>query len=201
MVCADVPLKLTVLGVVDVTLRVPAVMVNTPAMPSMEFADNCREVPFKVTLKRLAVPLRVLTPVKVAVPAVAVKEPPTSSEALTTEKETAVEIVPEMTSVPKLMVPAPEIVLDVPDMVTVPPVPVKLPPMDRLPVSRTLLVLLIVPEIVRLSSVMLAPVMLLVVPLIVSVPPARCVKVPGPVVVRSPETVMALLAAAVILVA
>lgn len=92
-VCAPLPLKLTVLGVVLVTLSVPAVTVYAPAIPSVALVESWKELPFKVTLKRLAVPLSEEAPVKVAVPAVAVKLPLTSM-ANAMEKLTAVVTVP-----------------------------------------------------------------------------------------------------------
>src|SRR4051812_28582800 len=67
--CEPVPLKLTVLGNVVVTFNVPAVMVNTFAIPNSDEEVNCKEVPFKVALYRLAVPDSKEVPVNVAVPA------------------------------------------------------------------------------------------------------------------------------------
>lgn len=182
------------------TFKVPAVTVKVLAMPSTALVDNCRDVPFKVTLKRLAVPLSVLVPAKVAVPAVAEKDPLTSSVVLT-EKGTAVVTVPGMISEPNAIVPAPEMVLLAPCIVMVPPVPVSVPLTTRLPVSITLLVVLILPETVRLSSVILAPVMVFVAPVMVTVPPGACVNAPGPVVAKLPAIVIEAVAGAEILVA
>ena len=91
--CVPAPLKQTVLGIAVVTFSVPAVTVKTFEIPRMELVDNKSEVAFSVTLYRLTVPLRVAAPVKVAVPAVAVRLPLTSS-ALDTEKLELVLIVP-----------------------------------------------------------------------------------------------------------
>ena len=80
IVCAPVPLKFTVFGVEEVTFNAPLVMLNVFAIPNTELAANCKDVPFTVELKRLAVPLREDVPVKVAVPAVAVNVPPTIND-------------------------------------------------------------------------------------------------------------------------
>lgn len=93
MVCAPLPLKRTVLGMAAVTFNVPAVMVKVLAMPRTELVDNIKVVAFNTTLKRLAVPFSVADPVKVAVPADALKLPLTSS-APDTEKLDAVVTVP-----------------------------------------------------------------------------------------------------------
>ena len=93
--CAPLALKSTVLGVVDVTLNVPAVMVNTPAIPRYEPEPSCSDVPFNVTLNRFAVPANVEVPVNVVVPEVDVSEPEIEIfDAI--EKSRATEIVPEI---------------------------------------------------------------------------------------------------------
>ena len=69
------PLKFTVLGTDEVTFKIPAVIVSVPAIPKVEFAESPSDVPLMVVLKRLAVPLKLDVPVKVAVPAVADKVP------------------------------------------------------------------------------------------------------------------------------
>ena len=74
------PLKFTVFGPEVVASRVPLVMVRAPAMPSTEPVDSCSEAPLTVTLLRLAVPFNEEEPVKVAVPAEAVKLPWTFRE-------------------------------------------------------------------------------------------------------------------------
>ena len=63
------------MGTDEVTFKIPAVIVSVPAIPKVELADNCNDVPLRVVLKRLAVPLKVEVPVKVAVPADADKLP------------------------------------------------------------------------------------------------------------------------------
>lgn len=147
-------------------------MVYVPAMPSMALVDSCNEVPFNVTLNRLAVPFSVLVPVKVAVPAEALKVPLTlRDEAI--EKLAVVVVLPVSDSPLKLMVPAPEMVLDVPLIVTWPPLAVMLPLTDRLPVILKLVLLLMEPETVRLSNTIPEPVMVFVLPDKVVVPPVE----------------------------
>lgn len=46
-----------------------------PAIPITELVESCNEVPLSVTLNKFAVPFKILVPVKVAVPAEAVKLP------------------------------------------------------------------------------------------------------------------------------
>lgn len=160
--------------------------------------DNCSEVPLSVILNRLAVPFKLLVPVNVAVPADAVKVPLTSREA-PMEKAAAVVTVPVTDNALMEIVPAPEIVLEDPLRVIVPPVDVKLPLTDKLPVKVKLVAVLTVPEMVRLSKVKPVPVIVFVVPVMVTVPPAAWVNDPGPVVDKLPPIEMALAAAAVIL--
>ena len=74
------PLKFTELDVLAVTFKLPAVIVNTLAIPKTAFVDKLSVVPLIVTLYKLAVPFKLEEPVKVAVPAVAVKLPLTSNE-------------------------------------------------------------------------------------------------------------------------
>lgn len=148
----------------------PAVIVRELAIPSIELADNCREVPLMVVLKRLAVPLNVAVPVNVAVPAVADKLPLT--ERLDEIVKLAVDaIVPVTESIPKLIVPAPEIVFEVPLMVIAPELVVKLPLTDKFPVMTNASVVLTVPLIVRLSGEIPVPLMVLPVPVMKTVPP------------------------------
>lgn len=185
MFWAPLPLKFTVLGAEELTSRIPEVMVRALAIPNVELADNCKEVPLMVVLKRLAVPLKVAAPVNVAVPAVADKLPLT--ERLEEIVKLAVEVmVPAIESMPKLMVPAPEIVFEVPLMVVAPVVVVKLPLTDKLPVITTASVVLTVPLIVRLSGEIPVPLMVLPVPVIRTVPPESWLKDPEPIVVRFP---------------
>ena len=91
--CATVPLKFTVLDVFEVTFRLPAVIVKVLAIPNTELADKVSDVPLMVTLYRLAMPFKFDVPVKVAVPAVAVKLPLTSNE-LAMEKDAVADNVP-----------------------------------------------------------------------------------------------------------
>ena len=74
------PLKITVLGVLELTFSEPVVMVKVLAIPKTELADKTKDTPLMVTLNRLAVPFSVEVPVKVADPAVAEKLPLTSSD-------------------------------------------------------------------------------------------------------------------------
>lgn len=84
-----VPLNTTVFGLFELTSSEPALTVSAPAMPSTELDDRISEVPLIVTLKRLAVPLSVEEPVKVAVPAVAESVPLTSNDCPTVKPELA----------------------------------------------------------------------------------------------------------------
>ena len=111
--CAPALLKLTVFGIVDVTFKLPAVMVNVLATPKTALADNCRAVPLIITLKRLALPLKVDDEVNVALPAEADRLPFTVRVA-ETEKSVLVVIEPVTRMELKLLVPAPEIVFDAP---------------------------------------------------------------------------------------
>ena len=86
-------MKQTVFGIACVTFNVPAVIAKVFAIPKMELVDNNSDVAFKVTLYKLAVPFREAEPVKVAVPAAAIKLPLTSN-ANDTEKLEEVVIVP-----------------------------------------------------------------------------------------------------------
>ena len=141
--CAPAPLKLTVFGVEVVTSNVPAVSVSKFPTPSTAFADSCKEVPFKVVLKRLAVPLREEVPLNVAVPAVALKLPVT--ERLDEiEKSDADVREPATTNLLKFLLPVPEIVFDEPLIVTS-AVPVSKPLTDKFPVISIGEPMLIVP--------------------------------------------------------
>src|SRR6476660_4182256 len=99
--CAPALLKFTVLGTEEVTSKVPAVIVSKLPIPNTALVDNCNEVPLRVVLKRLAVPLRDEVPVKVAVPAEADKLPFTV-RAEDIEKLTPVVTVPVTDSTPKV---------------------------------------------------------------------------------------------------
>ena len=188
MFWAPVPLKFTVLGKDEVTSSEPAVTVITLAIPKVELVDNCSDVPLIVTLKRSAVPLRVDVPVKVAVPAVAEKLPPTES-ADAIEKLTLVVIEPTTDSAAKLMVPAPEMVFEVPLIVIVPVLAAKLPVTDRFPVRFRDRAVLAEPVTVRLSNEIPEPLIVVPAPVIDSVPPEAWLNEPDPVVARLPVNV------------
>ena len=170
IVCAPVPLKFTVLGAEEVVLNVPAVTVKELAIPKLELAESCSEVPFSVTLKRLAAPLRVEVEAKVAVPAEAEKLPLTLRPDVIV-KFTSVVTDPVMARIPKLFVPAPDIVLDAPLIVSVPALAVSVPDTDKFPVSVNEVVVLTDPLTVRLSSDIPEPLMVVPLPVIVNVPP------------------------------
>ena len=183
--CAPVPLKFTVLGAPVITFSVPDVMVNTPAIPSVEWADNCNDVPLTVVLKRLAVPLKVEVPVNVAVPAEADRLPLTvSADAM--EKFASVVTEPVSDNTAKLLVPEPTINFEAPLMVMVPALALKLPLTDKLPVTIKDVAVLTEPLMVKLSSETPEPLMVLLAPVINSVPPAAWVSEPEPVVARLP---------------
>ena len=93
--------------------------------------------------------------------------------------------------------PAPEIVFDDPLMITLPALVVMLPLTDKFPVMVMLLLVVIVPETVRLSKLNPVPVIVLVVPDKVKAPPDEWVKAPLPVLDRFPETVILVVDAAV----
>lgn len=195
--CVPVPLKLTVLGILEVTFNEPAVMVNTFAIPNMAFADKISDVPFMVTLYKLAVPFNVDVPVKVAVPAVADKVPLISKELLI--KKLAVdETVPVICKALNEIVPAPLIVFELPLMVMLSLLPANDPLTARLPVINKDEVVVTEPVTEKLSNVILVPLIVLLLPVIVNVPPGVCVNAPGPVVEKLPLTLTALEAAAVI---
>ena len=167
---APVPLKFTLLGVEEVTFKVPAVIVITLAIPKVELADNCSDVPLIVVLKRLAVPLKVEVPVKVAVPADADRVPPTvRPDAM--EKLESVVMEPVRDSAAKFFVPAPEIVFEAPLIVMVPALALKLPLTDKLPERFKDVAVLTEPLTVRLSSEIPEPLMVLLEPVIDNVPP------------------------------
>ena len=165
------------LGVLEVTFNVPAVTVYVLAMPNIALPASWREVPLSVTLYKLAVPLNEEAPVKVTVPAEAVKLPPTF-KLVETAKLMAVEIVPLTDNVPNKIVPAPEIVFEVPLIATEPLEAVSVPLADRFPVTVIELDVEIVPLMVKLSKINALPLMVFDVPFIVKVPPADCVKFP-----------------------
>jgi len=184
MLCGLLPLKFTVFEAA-LTFSVPAVRVSAPAMPKVAFADNCNDVPLIITLKRLGDPLSVLLPVKVAAPPDAVK-PPLTTKPDAIVKLTAVVTVPLTESTLKVLVPAPDMVFEVPLMVMVPPLAIKLPLTDRLPVTVIDEVDVTDPVMVKLSSEIATPAMVVFAPVIDNVPPDACVKDPAPVVARFP---------------
>ena len=167
---APVPLKFTVLGADEVTFKVPAVIVITLAIPKVALADNCSDVPLIVVLKRLAVPLKVEVPVKVAVPADADRLP-LIVRADAMEKLALVVTAPVTDSTAKLSVPAPEIVFATPLMVIVPAVALKLPLTDKLPDRFKDVAVLTEPLMVRFSSEIPEPLMVVPEPVINNVPP------------------------------
>jgi hypothetical protein len=154
------------------------------AIPIIELADNCNDVPLIVTLKRLGAPLSVAVPVKVAVPADADKLPLTTRPD-DMEKLASVVMEPVAESVAKIIVPAPDIVFEVPLMVTA-PLLVKLPLTDKLPVSTKGVALLTEPFTVRLSREIPEPLIVFVVPDIIKLPPEAWLNEPAPVVDRLP---------------
>ena len=182
-------LKFTVLGADEVTSKVPALMVSTLPIPKVEFADNCSEVPLMVILKRLAVPLKVEVPVKVAAPADADKLPLTvSAEAM--EKSAAVVTEPVIDNTKKLLAPAPTITFAAPLMVMVPALALRLPLTDKLPLRFKETAVLTEPLTVRLSKEIPVPPMVVPAPVINNVPPDAWLKEPDPVVARLPVRVM-----------
>lgn len=186
------PLKFTVLGADEVTFRVPAVMVNTLAIPKVELADNCNDVPLMVVLKRFAVPLKVEVPVKVAVPADADKLPLTvRADAM--EKFASVLTAPVTDNVAKPLVPAPTMVLETPVMAIVPALALRLPLTDKLPARLKDVAVLTEPVTIRLSNEIPEPLMVVPAPVIDNVPPDAWLNEPDPVVARLPVRVMLLL--------
>jgi len=151
-----------------------------------------------VTLKRLAVPFNVEFPVKVVVPAEAVKLPLTFNDAAI-EKVEAVVTVPVIDKPEKLSVPAPLMVFDTPLIVIMPVLLLKLPLTARLPPMFNEEELEIEPDIVRLARIIPVPLIDFDVPDNVVVPPEACVKLPEPVVERSPAMLRFVLPDAVIL--
>ena len=168
--CAPLLLKFTVLGADEVTFKVPAVMVSTLAIPKVELPDNCSEVPLMVVLKRLAVPLKVEVPVKVAVPAEADKLPLTVRPD-DMDKLAVVVIEPVTERTAKLLVPAPEMVFAAPLTVIVPALALKLPLTDKLPDRFKDVAVLTEPLMVRFSSEIPEPLMVVPEPVINNVPP------------------------------
>jgi len=160
-------------------------MVKAPTIPNEELADNWSEVPFNTTLNRFGAPLSVDIPVKVAVPAEAVKLPLTAKP-LEIEKFTAVLILPGIESVEKLLAPDPEMVLETPLMVNVDAFEVKLPVPERKPVRVSEKLVLTEPLTVRFSIEIPLPEMVLAEPVIVTVPPEAWLNEPEPVVARFP---------------
>ena len=186
------PLKFTVFGADEVTFRVPAVIVITLAIPKVELADNCNDVPLMVVLKRFAVPLKVEVPVKVAVPADADRLPLTV-RADATEKLASVVTEPVTDSIAKPLVPAPTMVLEAPLMVMVPALELRLPLTDKLPARLKDAAVLTEPVTVRLSNEIPDPLMVVPAPVIDDVPPDAWLNEPDPVVARLPVKEMVLL--------
>ena len=168
--CAPVPLKFTVLGADEVTSKVPAVIVMALAIPRVELADKCNDVPLMVVLKRLAGPLKVEVPVNVAVPAEANRLPLTE-RADAMEKLASVVMEPVTDSTAKPFVPAPEIVFAAPLMVMVPLLALRLPLTDKLPARFKDVAVLTEPLTLRLSSEIPEPLMVVPAPVINNVPP------------------------------
>ena len=183
---AALPLKFTVLGVEDVTSKVPELIFKVDAIPRFEPDDNCKEMPFIITLKRLAIPLSVEEPVKVPVPAVADKLPLTViPEAM--EKSVAVVMEPVTNKLLKLLVPFPEIVFAAPLTDIAPALAVKLPLTTKLPVIKNELAVETEPVTVKLSGDIPEPEIVVPGPDIISVPPDTCVNEPPLVVARLPD--------------
>lgn len=193
-------MKFTVLGAVVVISNVPAVRVNVPAIPNAEPVPNCKDVPFRVTLNRFAVPDNVEVPVNETVPTVAVREP-------LTERLDVIEKLVEAVMLPvtfkafRIMVPLPLllIILEEPLIVIVPPVAenVPVPLAEKFPVSVNELVVLIDPVRLKLWNEIPLPLIVFDAPLIVTVPPEEWVNVPAPLVVKPPPTVRFVVPAAV----
>ena len=182
-------MKFTVLGADEVTFKVPAVIVITLAIPKVELADNCNDVPLMVVLKRLAVPLKEEVPVKVAVPADADRLPLTE-RADAMKKLASVVMAPVTDSTENAFVPAPEIVFVAPLMVRVPALVLKLPLTDKLPARFKDVAVVTEPLTVRLSSEIPEPLMVVPAPVINNVPPDAWVNEPEPEVTRLPVKVM-----------
>ena len=189
---APAPLKFTVLIADEVTFKVPAVIVSTLAIPRVELADSTNDVPLMVVLKRLAVPLNVEVPVKVAVPADADRLPLTV-RADATEKLASVVTEPVTDSVAKPLVPAPTMVLETPLMVMVPALALRLPLTDKLLARLKDVAVLTEPVTIRLSNEIPEPLMVVPEPVINNVPPDAWLKEPDPVVARLPVKEMVLL--------
>lgn len=172
-------------------MNVPAVMVSAPAIPTIEFAPSCKRVPFTVALKRSCVPVIVVVPIKLIVPAVAVSLPLPERldliEKLTAEL-TALEILKALNVVD----PAPPITADAPLKVIVPPVAENEPLVVRFEPITNDAVVVTLPDITTLDKLMLLPPIVFDVPEKVMVPPALWVNVPVPVVARFPVNVMLL---------
>ena len=155
----------------------------------MESADIRNSVPFRVVLKRFAVPESVVEPANVVMPAVAVNVP-TTVKFPASEKLFVVVMLPETFSALKAIVPAPAIFLPAPLRVMVPALAVSEPLTVRSSTTLNEAAVLALPETVSLANVMPLPAIALLVPLIVTAPapPGRCKKVPAPVVLKSPAT-------------
>ena len=186
---APVPLKFTVLGPVDVVFKVPAVIVIVLAIPIIELAASCNDIPLIMVLKRFAVPLNEEVPVKVTEPADADKLPLTE-RVDDIEKLALVVIEPVTDNSAKPMVPAPDIVFKVPLIVIVPLLAEKLPDTDKLPVRSKEVAVLTLPEMLRLSSKIPLPLMVFPEPVILNIPPEAWLNEPDEIVARFPDKVM-----------
>ena len=136
-------------------------------------------------------------PVNVAVPAEAEKLPLTSKRT-ETEKPDAVEILPAACSELNTIVPAPLIVFNEPFIKTVPAPAEKEPDTTRLLLSVKEVFVVTVPVTVRSYSTIFKPLIDLAAPVIVINPPVKWVNCPAPEVVKFPETLSRVPAAAVI---
>ena len=142
-----------------------------------------------VTLKRLAIPLRFVVPVNVAVPAVGALKVPYTNKPDVIVKLTAVVTVPVIDNILNVLVPEPEIVLALPPIVIVPALAAKVPATAKFPVSIMDDVVVTDPVMFRLSGEIEDPVIVVPVPVIVNVPPDAWVNDPDPVVARFPDRV------------
>ena len=177
----------------------PALRVSAPPIPKTELEPSWRLVPLSVTLNRFAVPERLDVPLNVAVPAVAVSDPPTETFD-EREKLLVVEIVPGTLSELKVIVPAPLIVLDAPVSEIVLFFEMNIPLTVRLPATVNEVFPVSVPVTVRLLNEIPLPLMVLDTPLMDTVPvlPVMCVNVPLPLVEKFSATTRFVAAAAVI---
>ena len=168
-----IPLKITVLGVADVTSKTPAVLVNKLAIPNIASDDKVSEVPLIVTLYRFAIPSNKLVPVNVIVPALAVNVPVFTSRLLVIVNVEAVVAEPVTIRENRLSVPELLSTFDVPVRVMLPADPVKLAPLltVKFPATSTSASELKDPVNTTSFNLMLSPEMFLAEPVKVIVPP------------------------------